>query len=85
MRHVRINGCDSGGHCDHCLKRVAILGEHRAPRFDRSRVRRSDDAAGMSGSVEIHGRVPSLRPSARAGLQNDNPGKFPVLRVERTG
>jgi hypothetical protein len=73
---VRIDGCDSGRHCDHGLQRVAVIGEHRASRFDRSFVRRSDDAAAMTGGVEVHGRSRYYGRAREPDSKSDNPGKF---------
>jgi hypothetical protein len=54
LRHVRIDDGDGRCHRHHGLERVAALGKHRASRLDRRVMRRSHDAAAMSGGVEVH-------------------------------
>ena len=57
--HVRIDDRDRRRHRDHRLDRVAALGEHRASGFRGRAVRRADDAAAMSGGVEVHQSTPA--------------------------
>jgi len=53
--HVRIDGGDSCGHGHHGLERVTALGENGATRLRRGEMRRADDAAAMTGAMQIHG------------------------------
>src|SRR5664280_1081128 len=55
MVHVRIDRGDRGGHREHRLDGVAAFGEDDAAVLDRGGMRRTDDAAAMSGAVESHG------------------------------
>src|SRR5664280_1291907 len=55
MVHVRIDRGDRGGHREHRLDGVAAFGEDDAAVLDRGGMRRTDDAATMSGAVESHG------------------------------
>ena len=52
--HVRITHRDRRRHRDHRFERIAALGEHGAPCFGGRAMRRADDAAAMSGGVEVH-------------------------------
>jgi CRISPR-associated protein Csb2 len=53
-------------HCEHGLDRVAALGQCHAPGLDSGRVRCADDAAAMSGCVELHGDRSARSPARRA-------------------
>ena len=74
MVHVRVDGGDRGGHGHHRFERVAALGENRAAGFHGVVMRRADDAAAMTGAVQIdHAQAtatgsanPRLRSSASA-------------------
>ena len=52
--HVRIDRRDAGCHGEHRLDGVAAFGENGAAVLDGSRVRRADDAAAMSGAMQVH-------------------------------
>jgi hypothetical protein len=52
---MRVDGRDRGRHGDHRFQRVAAFGENRAPGFGGSVMGSGNDAAPMSGGVEIHG------------------------------
>ena len=54
MIHVRIDSGDRRRHGDHRLDGVAALGQDGAAVLDGCGVRRADDAAAVSGGVEIH-------------------------------
>ncbi len=54
MVHVRIDGGDARCHGEHRLDGVAPLGKDRAAIFDGGAMRGSDNAAAMSGTVQIH-------------------------------
>jgi hypothetical protein len=54
MVHVGIDGGDGRRHRHRGLQRVAALSEDGTPRLGGGMVRRGDDAAAVSGGVEIH-------------------------------
>ena len=54
MVHVRIDRGDARGHGDHRLDGVAAFGQNGAAVLDGGGMRRTDDAAAMSGGVKVH-------------------------------
>ena len=60
--HVRIDRGDRGGHREHRLDGVAAFGQDGAAVLDRGGMRRANDAAAMSGGVEVHAGTASASP-----------------------
>ncbi len=60
--HVRIDRGDRRGHRDHRLDGVAAFGQDGAAVLDGCGMRRADDAAAMSGGVEVHAGTASASP-----------------------
>ena len=54
MVHVRIDDGDHRRHRHHRFERVAALGEDRPAGFDGFVMRRADDAAAMTGGMQLH-------------------------------
>ena len=54
VSHVRINDGDHRRHRDHRFEGVASLGEDRPAGFHGFMVWRADDAAAMTGSMQLH-------------------------------
>ena len=70
MVHVRVDDRDGRGHRYHRFQRVAALGENRATGFHGAVMRRADDAAAMTGAVQIDHAQAAATGSANPRLRN---------------
>ena len=70
MVHVRVDGGDRRGHRHHRFQRVAALGENRAAGLHGAMMRRADDAAAMTGAVQIDHAQATAEGSANPRLRN---------------